>query len=66
MSSTTFPVSGSFPARKSRAVRPVARPVQRTVVAEPAHKPTHVSRWSHFLGNAFAAWASAGALPVAR
>lgn len=64
MSSTTFPVSGSFPARKPRAARPVARPVQRTEAAEQA--PKRVSRWSHFLGNAFAAWASAGALPVDR
>lgn len=60
MSTTTFPVSGSFGGRQSKPVRraPAARPAAQAPVVQAA-KP---APWYHFFGNAFAAWASAGQL----
>jgi hypothetical protein len=59
MSTTTFPVSGSFGGRQSKPVRraPVARPAVQAPAVQAAAKP---APWYHFFGNAFAAWASAG------
>jgi hypothetical protein len=63
MSTTTFPVSGTFGGRKSHAVRraPVATPVVRAKAAPVAHQRTS---WTSFLGNALSTWATAGRLPV--
>jgi hypothetical protein len=63
MSTTTFPVSGQF----GKAHATTRRRVQPRVQVQPsgvsAPKASAWSALSHFLGDAFAAWASGGRLP---
>lgn len=63
MSTTTFPVSGSFGGRKSQPVRRAAasRPA---VMPAPARSTAKRRSWLHFMGDAMAAWASGGRLPL--
>lgn len=58
MSTTTFPVSGTFGGRKSQPVRRAPARPATPVVSTPA--TTKRPSWTHFLGNAMATWASAG------
>jgi hypothetical protein len=62
MSTTTFPVSGSFGGRKSQPVRRAAP--QPTVRVQAAPAAAKRAGWTHFFGNALATWASAGRLSL--
>lgn len=62
MSTTTFPVSGSFGGRRSQPVLRATKP-RTTTPARVFTAPKRAS-WLGFFGNAFAAWASAGRVPT--
>ena len=67
MTTTTFPVSGTFGGRStSSTVRraAVVRTTGRAPGVQAAPAATKRTSWTHFFGNAMATWASAGRLPV--
>jgi hypothetical protein len=64
MSTTIFPVSGSFGGRKSQPVRRPDAP-QSSARVQAAAVNTKRAGWTHF-AKYYATWATAGRLPLSQ